>query len=104
MSITATSRATTGPADLLRERLTHGSGRLGVIAATTFAWMMDLLLVNHLRNRRLIPSDLDQLVNQLDLLATIYHTLGIPLETHYEDASGRPVSIVGGGRPLAELI
>ena len=82
MSITATSRATTGPADLLRERLTQGSGRLGVIAATTFAWMMDLLLVNHLRNRRLIPSDLDQLVNQLDLLATmifIIVTIGLTI-------------------------
>jgi hypothetical protein len=38
-----------------------------------------------------------------DLLATIYHTLGIPLDTHFEDASGRPVSIVGSGRPIAEL-
>ena len=43
-------------------------------------------------------------VSPLDLLATIYHTLGIPLETHFEDASGRPVSIVGSGRPIAELI
>ena len=39
-----------------------------------------------------------------DLLATIYHTLGIPLDTHFEDASGRPVSIAGSGRPIAELI
>ena len=42
-------------------------------------------------------------VTPLDLLATIYHTLGISLDTHFEDASGRPVSIVGGGRPIAEL-
>jgi len=47
---------------------------------------------------------LEQLVTPLDLLATIYHTLGIPLDTHYEDASGRPVSIVGSGRPIAELL
>jgi len=39
----------------------------------------------------------------LDLLATIYKTLGIPLDTHYYDSSGRPVSIVGRGRPIAEL-
>ncbi len=38
-----------------------------------------------------------------DLLATIYHRLGIPPDTHFEDASGRPVSIVGSGRPIAEL-
>ena len=42
-------------------------------------------------------------VSPLDLLATIYHTLGIPLDTHFEDASGRPVSIVGSGRPITEL-
>lgn len=46
----------------------------------------------------------DRLVTPLDLLATIYHTLGIPLETHYEDASGRPQSIVGGGKPIQELL
>ena len=39
----------------------------------------------------------------LDLLATIYQSLGIPLETHYLDATGRPVSIVGTGKPIREL-
>lgn len=42
-------------------------------------------------------------VTPLDLLATIYHALGVPLDTHYEDSSGRPVSIVGNGRPVQEL-
>lgn len=46
----------------------------------------------------------DRLVTPLDLLATIYHQLGIPLDTHYEDASGRPVGIVGSGRPIGELL
>ena len=46
----------------------------------------------------------ERLVTPLDLLATIYHLLGISLETHYEDASGRPVSIVGNGRPIQELL
>lgn len=45
----------------------------------------------------------ERLVTPLDLLATIYHALGIPLDTHYLDASGRPGSIVGGGKPLSEL-
>jgi uncharacterized protein (DUF1501 family) len=46
----------------------------------------------------------ERLVTPLDLLATIYQTLGVPLETHYPDASGRPISIVGGGRPIDELL
>lgn len=46
----------------------------------------------------------ERLVTPLDLLATIYHTLGIPLDTHYEDSSGRPTSIVGGGQPIQELL
>ena len=45
-----------------------------------------------------------RLVTPLDLLATIYAVLGIPLETHYNDSSGRPVSIVGGGQPIRELM
>jgi hypothetical protein len=43
-------------------------------------------------------------VSPLDLLATLYHALGISLDTHFEDATGRPVSIVGAGRPLRELV
>jgi len=46
----------------------------------------------------------ERLVTPLDLLATIYTTLGIPLDTHYPDLTGRPVSIVGGGQPIRELI
>jgi hypothetical protein len=45
----------------------------------------------------------DRLVTPLDLLATIYDQLGVPLDTHYEDGSGRPVSVVGSGRPIHEL-
>lgn len=46
----------------------------------------------------------ERAVSPLDLLATIYHQLGMPLSTHYTDASGRPVSIVGSGQPVRELI
>jgi uncharacterized protein (DUF1501 family) len=38
-----------------------------------------------------------------DLLATLYQALDIPLDTHFEDASGRPVSITAGGKPIHEL-
>ncbi|NDG75535.1 MAG: hypothetical protein EBX49_09430 [Synechococcaceae bacterium WB8_1B_136] len=60
-----------GPADLLRARLTSGRGRLAVIAATTCVWVMDLLLVHHLENRRLIDPALDGLVHRIDLTGTL---------------------------------
>ncbi|MFN0197489.1 MAG: DUF1501 domain-containing protein [Planctomycetaceae bacterium] len=46
---------------------------------------------------------LDRPVSPLDILATIYAALGVPLDTHFEDASGRPVSITGAGKPIREL-
>jgi hypothetical protein len=60
-----------GPADLLRARLTTGRGRLAVIAATSGVWIMDLLLVHHLENRRLISPDLNGLVHTIDVIGTI---------------------------------
>ena len=45
----------------------------------------------------------DRPVTPQDLLATIYKVLGIPLDLHFPDASGRPVSIVGTGKPILEL-
>jgi len=60
-----------GPADMLRARLTSGKGRLAVIAATTGVWGMDLLLVNHLRNRSMISPHLSDLVHSIDVVATI---------------------------------
>ena len=47
---------------------------------------------------------IDRPISPGDLLATLYQGLGIPLETHYEDSSGRPVSIVGAGKPIHELL
>jgi hypothetical protein len=46
----------------------------------------------------------DRPVSPQDLLATIYHALGIPLDVHFDDASGRPVGIVGAGKPISELL
>jgi len=46
----------------------------------------------------------ERLTTPLDIFATIYHTLGIPLDTHYEDSTGRPVSIIDSGRPIRELL
>jgi len=46
----------------------------------------------------------ERLVTPLDLLATVYRVLGVPLETHFDDSSGRPTSIVGDGHPIQELL
>ena len=53
---------------------------------------------------RVALADGERPVSPGDLLATLYQTLGIPLDTHYKDASGRPVSIVGAGKPIPELL
>ncbi|MFN4260406.1 MAG: DUF1501 domain-containing protein [Gemmataceae bacterium] len=39
-----------------------------------------------------------------DLMATVFHVLGMPQDLHYKDPSGRPVPMLDGGRPIAELI
>jgi hypothetical protein len=39
-----------------------------------------------------------------DLMATIFHVLGIPQDLQYKDQSGRPVSMITGGKPIAELV
>src|SRR6516225_9567876 len=39
-----------------------------------------------------------------DLMATVFHVLGIPQDLHYKDQSGRPTPMVNGGKPIAELV
>lgn len=39
-----------------------------------------------------------------DVLATVYHVLGIDPTTHFKDHSGRPVPILDEGRPIDELL
>jgi uncharacterized protein (DUF1501 family) len=46
----------------------------------------------------------ERLTTPLDVFATIYDRLGISLDTHYDDSSGRPVSIVDSGKPIKELL
>ena len=43
-------------------------------------------------------------VTPSDLAATIYHHMGVPLNTTYLDHQGRPNYIVDGGEPLKELV
>jgi hypothetical protein len=39
-----------------------------------------------------------------DLTATIYHHMGVPMDTTYLDTSGRPNKIVDHGEPIAEMV
>jgi hypothetical protein len=38
-----------------------------------------------------------------DLQATWYQYLGVPVDTHFEDTTGRPIPIVPNGGPIQEL-
>ena len=64
-AIPATTTAT-GPADLLRQRLTQGRGRLLVIAATSSVWLMDLLLVHRLERHQDIGAAARALVTRFE--------------------------------------
>jgi hypothetical protein len=39
-----------------------------------------------------------------DLMATVFHVLGIPRDLHYNDPAGRPTPMVDTGRPIRELV
>ncbi|MGE3803869.1 MAG: DUF1501 domain-containing protein [Gemmataceae bacterium] len=46
----------------------------------------------------------DSPVSPQDLAATIYHALGIPLDTWYNAQDGRPIELIPEGRPIRQLI
>jgi hypothetical protein len=39
-----------------------------------------------------------------DLMATIFHVLGLPLDLHFQDPTGRPVPMIDNGKVVAELV
>src|SRR5262249_2802447 len=39
-----------------------------------------------------------------DLMATVFHVLGITQDMHVKDGSGGPVPMIDGGKPIAELV
>ncbi|MCS7047329.1 MAG: DUF1501 domain-containing protein, partial [Gemmataceae bacterium] len=43
-------------------------------------------------------------IRPLDLMATVFHVLGMPRDLHYNDPSGRPTPMINGGTPIRELI
>lgn len=43
-------------------------------------------------------------ISPQDLMATVFHVLGMPRDLHYNDPTGRPTTMVNGGRAIEELI
>lgn len=39
-----------------------------------------------------------------DLMATVFHVLGVPQDLHFKDPSGRPTPMINGGKPISELV
>jgi hypothetical protein len=39
-----------------------------------------------------------------DLMATVFHVLGLPQDLHYKDPTGRPTPMINGGKPISELV
>ena len=39
-----------------------------------------------------------------DLIATVYHVLGVNPETTYPNEAGRPVKALNTGKPIKELV
>jgi hypothetical protein len=46
----------------------------------------------------------DRPLKPYDILATIYHVLGIDFTQTFPDHTGRPVPILGDGAPIREII
>jgi hypothetical protein len=43
-------------------------------------------------------------ISPQDLMATVFHVLGVPPDLQYRDPTGRPTSMLDGGTPIAELL
>jgi hypothetical protein len=46
----------------------------------------------------------DRALTPADLLATVYHVLGIDPRQTFKDHTGRPIAVLDEGEPIAELI
>jgi hypothetical protein len=39
-----------------------------------------------------------------DILATVYHVLGIDTDSEFPDKAGRPIKVLSSGEPIRELL
>jgi uncharacterized protein (DUF1501 family) len=46
----------------------------------------------------------DNPVSPQDIAATIYHTLGVPLNRWFKTQDGRPIELIPEGKPVRQLI
>ena len=69
MSVNAA--AALSPAAALRERLTHGKGRLLVILATSVVWVMDALLVHRIEAHHKVALSFNPLLSSLERISTL---------------------------------
>lgn len=67
----AADDAAPGPADRLRERLTHGHGRYTVIAGTLTIWIMDTLLSRRLEMSGAVTGSTADIVRTFETASTI---------------------------------
>jgi hypothetical protein len=67
----AADDAAPGPADRLRERLTHGHGRYSVIAGTLTIWIMDTLLSRRLETSGAVTGTTADVVHTLETASTL---------------------------------
>ena len=44
------------------------------------------------------------LVTPKDLMATVFHLLGIAPDTYFDDPSGRPIAMLEDGKPINDLV
>ena len=65
------------PAAALRQRLTHGRGRLLVILATSVVWVMDALLVHRIEAHHKVAHSFNPLLSTLlERISTLAFIIG----------------------------
>lgn len=63
--------ASASPAGLLRQRLTHGHGRLLVLLAMAVVWLMDTLLVDRIKAHHLAADTFMPLLSGIEHISTV---------------------------------
>jgi hypothetical protein len=79
------SASSASPAALLRQRLTHGHGRLLVLLAMAVVWLMDTLLVDRIKAHHLAASSFTPILSGIEHISTVVFavvTVGLGLSLY----------------------